>query len=105
MPRGEKPGTPAARPARIHLTVKPKRVKEGHRVTLLFTATAQVTGKTFPVTGATVTLDGKKVKTAAKGQARMSFRSSRKGAHQATARRPDLRPGAASVRIIDGDTD
>jgi hypothetical protein len=100
VPRGEKPVTPVSRPARIHLTVKPRHVKRGKRVPLLFTATARIAGRVGPVNGATVTLGSRSAKTDAAGHATIRFRSGRAGTRRAMAKSSGLRSGKTWLRVM-----
>jgi hypothetical protein len=99
VPRGEEPATEPAKLARIRLSVSPDHVASGHQVQLVFTATARVAGKTYPVDKAIVTIGRRTAVTDANGTATIPFSSTRVGDHVATAARANLRDGSATVRV------
>jgi hypothetical protein len=100
VPRGEKPATPLAKPAKIHLEVKPKHVRAGRRTKLSFVATTVVAGNEGPVDRAGIEVDGFDALTDAQGRATISFRSKRAGTRRAVAAKTGLRPGKAWFRVL-----
>jgi hypothetical protein len=101
VPKGSKPTTPVARPARIRLSVKPKQVADDVRTKLVFHASAKVAGKVGPVDGATVRVGKRRTAvTDREGRAVMSFRDDRSGRWGAFARRPGLRQGSTWFRVL-----
>jgi hypothetical protein len=101
VPKGSKPTTPVARPARIRLSVKPATVPYDKRTKLVFHARAKVVGKVGPVDGATVRV-GKKRKavTDGKGRAVIFIRTRKAGRWGAFARRSGLRQGSTTFRVL-----
>ncbi|HKP92083.1 MAG TPA: hypothetical protein VJT75_19090 [Thermoleophilaceae bacterium] len=100
VPKGEKPTTPVARPARILLSVQPKQVQAGVRTKLVFHARAKIAGKVGPVDGATVRVGKRReAVTDREGRAEISFRDDRAGRWGATAIRRGLRRGSTSFRV------
>jgi hypothetical protein len=101
VPKGEKPSTPVAQPAKIHLAVSPKHVRNGKRVKLRFVATAVVAGKVESVDKATIRIAGKPAGvTDAGGRATISFRSKRPGTRRPVAEKAGLRPGKDWFRVM-----
>ena len=105
VPKGQPPGTKPVRPAKIHLTVDPSRVRSGKRVKLRFLATARVAGRVGPVDGARIRLGDRTAVTGRDGRASIWFRSTRTGTRTAVASRPGLRSGTASLRVTPADDD
>jgi hypothetical protein len=101
VPKGTKPTTPVARPARIRLSVKPKEVESDVRTKLVFHARARIAGKLRPVADATVRV-GKRRKavTDRQGRAVMSFRDDRAGRWGATVHKRGLRQGSTTFRVL-----
>ena len=100
VPKGEKPKTPLAQPAKIHLTVRPKHVKAGKRVMLRFTATDVVAGKKGPVDKATIAIGTRSTLTDSAGKAVISFKSKRPGTRRPVASKTGLRSGKDWFRVL-----
>ena len=100
VPKGEKPTTPAQKPAKIDMTVRPEHVPYDERTKLRFRATARIAGRDRPVARATVRLGKKEAVTGKKGRAIMFFRSDEPGTRRATVHRRGLRPGKAWLRVM-----
>jgi hypothetical protein len=99
VPRGQKPTTAPAQPARVKLTITPRRIRAGRRTRLRFDATAPVAGGIQPAGGVTIRLGRQRVLTNARGVARMTVRMRREGHYFARARRADLRRGSARITV------
>ena len=93
------PGSSCARAGgsggRIRLSVRPRRVRTGRRVSFRFSVRAS--GE--PVSGATVSFAGGRVRTGASGRAAMTRRLRRTGRHTARATKAGLAPDSAVVRV------
>jgi hypothetical protein len=99
VPKGEAPSTPAARPAKISITVSPRHLRRGRLTRLSITATALIAGRRGPVNGATVSAFGRRAKTDRTGRASLRVRPRSPEVHRVRASRSDLRPGKANVRV------
>jgi hypothetical protein len=99
VPRGEEPATKPVKLARIRLSVSPDHVASGKQAQLVFTATARVAGKLYPVDKATVRIGTRSALTDTSGKATIPFSSTAVGDHVATAKRANLRDGSATVRV------
>jgi len=103
VPRGGPAAAPAPaaarRPARIRVSVFPRRARAGRFTRFRFRATAPIAGRRRPVAGATIRFVGRRVRTNRTGRAAMLRRLPRAGRYRVRATRRDLRTGAAVVRL------
>jgi hypothetical protein len=96
------PGTsagPATPPARIRLTVTPRRVTAGRMVRFRIRTTVVRNGSVRSVRGASVHFAGRLFRTDARGRARLAARLRKLGRRQARASHAGLRKGHALVRV------
>jgi hypothetical protein len=85
-----------AGPAKIRLTVAPKRVRAGKRVRVRFRV-AKIEGCTR---GVTIRFAGKRVKTNRNGRASLRVKPRRSGRPKVTARKSGCRAASARVRVL-----
>jgi hypothetical protein len=90
-----KPPAAAAR-TRLRVSVSPRRVRAGHRVTLRFRVRAGTRG----VRHARVTVAGRRVLTDRRGRAAMRIRFGRTGRRAVAASARGYRSGRATVRVL-----
>jgi hypothetical protein len=100
VPKGGSAATPAAKPAKISLTAKPRHIRSGRAAKMRFTARARIAGRLEPVNGAKVSFGGKSATTDRSGRASLTVTIARAAVHRARATRADLRPGKANVRVL-----
>ena len=100
VPRGQKPTSAPAKPARVRITITPRRIRAGRRTRLLFRASVRVAGRTEPAGATTIRLGGQRVRTNSRGRARMNVRMKRPGRYFARARRAGLRRGSAAITVV-----
>jgi hypothetical protein len=91
-------GRSRARPVRIRLTVRPKRVVVGRRARFRFSATFVGGGRRRALRGGLVTFAGRRRCTDARGRVTIAVRLNQAGVHRARARAPGLFDGVALVR-------
>jgi hypothetical protein len=84
-----------ARAPRLHVGVRPRRVRAGRRVRFRF----HVTAKGRPVRRALVRFAGKRARTSARGWARIRIRLHKRGRRRVLATRHDMRRGRTFVRV------
>ncbi|HEX8053142.1 MAG TPA: hypothetical protein VF517_09125, partial [Thermoleophilaceae bacterium] len=77
VPKGESPGTPAAKPAKIHVSAQPRHLPRGRSVRVTFTATARVAGRAAPQKGVVVSFLGRSARTNRDGKASLRVRPGR----------------------------
>jgi hypothetical protein len=93
-------GTPRrsrARPVRIRLTVRPKRVLVGRGVRFRFSATFVGAGRRRALRGGLISFAGRRRRTDARGRVTIVVRLNGVGAHRARIRAPGLLDGVALV--------
>ena len=89
--------TPPRRTApALRLYVRPLRPQRGRKVRFRLRVTALMDGRRLPVSGARVTLAGRRAVTDARGRATLTARV-RAGRHAASARKPGFRPARRVV--------
>jgi hypothetical protein len=82
-------------PARLRLTVRPRRARAGRRTTFRF----RVTARSKPVRRALVRFAGKRARTGRRGRARITVTLHRRGLRNVRASARGMRPGLARVRV------
>jgi hypothetical protein len=81
----------------LRLSVRPRRVRAGHRVRVRFRVSSTATRC---VSGAHVRLGRRSARTDRRGRAVMTLRFGRRGARRVRATSPDCRPASALVRVL-----
>jgi Tannase and feruloyl esterase len=89
------PGAARAKP-RLHLRVRPRHVRAGHRTRFRF----RVTSRGKPVRGAKVRFAGKTKRTGRHGRATIVRRLRHRGLRRVTVRKRGLRTAKARVRVL-----
>jgi sugar lactone lactonase YvrE len=84
---------------RLHLAVRPRRVRRGSRRRFVFKATVTSRGVTYPARGAVVRFAGRRVTADARGTATVRVRFSRVGRRRARASLAGVRGARAVVRV------
>jgi S-formylglutathione hydrolase FrmB len=82
-------------PPRLRISVHPRRVKAGKRISFRF----RVTALSKPVRGALVRFAGKRARTTRRGRARIVVRLGRRGRRNARVSLRGMLPGLAVVRV------
>jgi hypothetical protein len=85
--------------ARLKLALQRQRIRAGKRTTLVATATVVTSGYAIPLRGVEVRLGGKRVKTDARGRAKIKVKLTR-GGYRAQAFYKGLRTATRTVRAI-----
>jgi hypothetical protein len=94
-------GCAARKPPKLRLWVKPRRVTAGKRTTFRFKVRRRAGGADHPIRGATVRLAGRRVRTGARGRARLELTLGRPGLYRARAAKKGLRRSfARRVRVV-----
>jgi hypothetical protein len=82
-------------PPHLRISVHPRRVKAGKRISFRF----RVTALSKPVRRALVRFAGKRARTNRRGRARITVRLGRRGRRGARVSLPGMLPGLAAVRV------
>ncbi|HVS29059.1 MAG TPA: CocE/NonD family hydrolase [Solirubrobacteraceae bacterium] len=93
------PGGGVERQARLRLRARPRVVRAGRRVRIVFTATVRGKRRARAVKGVTVRFAGRRGRTNAKGRAQLAVRLRRAGSYTARASKRGFAPGTARVRV------
>jgi SMP-30/gluconolaconase/LRE-like protein len=98
-PYGISPGR-ARKRGRIYLSVRPRRVVAGRRVSFRFRARSGRSRRSRPVRRATIRFAGRRKRTNRRGYARISVRLRRAGRYRAVASKRGMRRGSLRVRAV-----
>ena len=95
-------GVPAPAGARMRVSVRPAKVRAGHKVRFRFTARVGLKGRGRPVPGAAIRFAGERVRTDANGRAALTKTFRRPGIHRIRATKRGLVSASARVRVVRG---